>query len=478
MDTSTTSANTTKAGRGRKRAQPSTEPTTAKRAPRTTTARVHLSYNDFVLKTHGKRILSCGEGDQLGHPGRTTSKKPRKVDIVEDENLEVVQAVAGGVHSVFLTSDGVVYSCGINEKGTVPGVGVEPEGSTDEYKKIEFPESFQALGKIVMLACGASFTAALTAKGSVFAWGNLRDANGKLDVHDQLTQMQKAPIVLLKHTKEIEIVKIAAGENHLVMLSQDLKVYTFGDGSMGQLGRSIRTDRIRSQYMAAKDAHSLHVPSFMGGKKFVKAKNIFADGYWTAILSVENDLYVCGLNNYGQLGIPIEEEKAESEEDNQKEDNRELRVFHPTLSKAFSGHNWTNIQGVQHIIARDENGEMYGIGKNTDNALGLGTWKGNDDQENWRYDTLQKIDVDGNTVSGISAKLGCSVCWTSAGDAYSWGCDTSGQLGLGIKEDEDDKVVEKPQKITSAHLNDYKIISVSIADNHSIFLAEPSADEE
>lgn len=55
--------------------------------------------------------------------------------------------------------------------------------------------------------------------------------------------------------------------------------------------------------------------------------------------------------------------------------------------------------------------------------------------------------------------------------AYSWGCDTSGQLGLGIKDDDDDKVVPKPRQITSAHLDGYHIVGASIADNHALFLA-------
>lgn len=26
------------------------------------------------------RLLSCGEGEQLGHPGRTVTRKPRAID--------------------------------------------------------------------------------------------------------------------------------------------------------------------------------------------------------------------------------------------------------------------------------------------------------------------------------------------------------------------------------------------------------------
>ena len=57
------------------------------------------------------------------------------------------------------------------------------------------------------------------------------------------------------------------------------------------------------------------------------------------------------------------------------------------------------------------------------------------------------------------------------GDAYAWGYDSSGQLGLGIKEEDDEKTVPRPQKLSSAHLEGYKIVQVSLADNHALFVA-------
>uniref|UniRef100_A0A0K0CZS3 Regulator of chromosome condensation n=1 Tax=Angiostrongylus cantonensis TaxID=6313 RepID=A0A0K0CZS3_ANGCA len=324
-------------------------------------AKVKLSYTNYVSSKVGDRVLSCGEGEQLGHPGRSTTKKPRKVDIIEDQGLKIAQVVAGGVHSALLTIDGDVYMCGINEQGTVPAIGVEAEGATDKFTKVELTNEIRAQGKIVMLAAGASFTAALTDKGSVIAWGNLRVSK--------------------------------------LILEADLSM-------------------------------CIH----------------------------------CWPRTFLFFTFVLYSASAE--------DKRELRIFTPSVANAYLGRTWTHIDGVQHIIARDTNGEVYGIGKNTDNALGLGTWTGNDDSEHWKYSTLERVQFppEAGKIAGTTAKLGCSIAWTEDGDAYAWGCDTSGQLGLGLKED-DDRVVPKPQKITSAHLEGYKIISASISDNHCLFLA-------
>lgn len=121
--------------------------------------------------------------------------------------------------------------------------------------------------------------------------------------------------------------------------------------------------------------------------------------------------------------------------------------------------------------------------------MGLGTWTGSSDSEHWRYETLQKIEVPASSgVSAISASLGSTiVCcedgqllvidlqllhpYIYTGSAYAFGYDSTGQLGLGLK-DEDDKVVPTPQKIQSAHLEGYAIINISLGDQHSIFLAK------
>lgn len=423
--------------------------------------------NDFLPREVGDRVLSCGEGEQLGHPGRNSTRKPRAIATLP-EDKKVAQVAAGGVHSLVLLEDGSIYSCGINEKGTVPAVEVEAEGSTDKLTPIKFTDEVRRHGKFVMVTAGASFSAGLTQKGSVVAWGNIRDTSGCIETHKILTEMERRPVVIIHHQHRV-IVKIAAGENHLVMLSTSGELLTFGDGSMGQLGRSTRVSVIRSQYMVSETGNSLLVSVKEKGKnKMVIFDEIMAGGYWTAARAIDGRIFVCGLNNFGHLGIAtpeINQNAAPGEKE------PELRVMRPTVSPAYGGHKFIQLCGVQHMIALDDEGNVYGIGKNTDNALGLGTWTGNSDTEHWKYTKLEKIKFDTRIV-GVAAKLGCSLAWDSEGKAYAWGCDTSGQLGLGIKEDDDEKVVPQPKLITSAHLDGFRVISASIADNHALFLAK------
>lgn len=99
--------------------------------------------------------------------------------------------------------------------------------------------------------------------------------------------------------------QIAAGENHLVMLTENGEVLTFGDGSVGQLGRCSRVALIRSQRMVNDSPDSMKISVYdKGKKKLVLFDNIMAGGFWTAARSIDGSVYVCGLNNYGQLGVP------------------------------------------------------------------------------------------------------------------------------------------------------------------------------
>jgi hypothetical protein len=103
---------------------------------------------------------------EIGHGERLTTKKPRRIDGLPEDAV-FIQVVAGGVHTLALTEDGrvsfpvvnyvsstdrifvQVFSCGINEKGTVPTVNADAEGSVSELGLVAFPADFvEQYGKV------------------------------------------------------------------------------------------------------------------------------------------------------------------------------------------------------------------------------------------------------------------------------------------------------------------------------------------
>lgn len=169
--------------------------------------------------------------------------------------------------------------------------------------------------------------------------------------------------------------------------------------------------------------------------KLIKFTDIFAGASWTIMKGEDGRLFACGLNNFAQLGILPRQRRSPGRinvdaTENGVGDEGDYNIFWPMHIGAFdSDSNWTHISGATHLVLRNENGlpfilnlilsilgELYAIGKNIDNYLGIGTWTGQDDEEHWRYHTLQRVTFpDQVKIAGVTASLGCSIAWTDEG---------------------------------------------------------------
>jgi regulator of chromosome condensation len=137
---------------------------------------------------------------------------------------DIVSVCAGGLHNLALTKNGKIYSWGCNDEKALGHSGAAyeiclVEGLDDK--------------KIVQIACGDSISAALTDEGHVYAWGTFRDSRGVLGF-DEVTEMQARP-KLMEALLKFKVVHIAAGANHLVALTKNDKIYSWGSGERGQV---------------------------------------------------------------------------------------------------------------------------------------------------------------------------------------------------------------------------------------------------
>jgi len=87
-----------------------------------------------------------GLGDNLDRQG------PQKVEFFEKENLKVVQVRCGRVHTVFLTEDGRLWTCGSGIHGRL--------GHGDRDSQL-LPTHVDSLGQVTKVECGYDFTLAL-----------------------------------------------------------------------------------------------------------------------------------------------------------------------------------------------------------------------------------------------------------------------------------------------------------------------------
>ncbi|CAL1547154.1 unnamed protein product [Lymnaea stagnalis] len=423
---------------------------------------------DPVTKSQGKkRTLPLEKKD---HPGPGTKSKRLKVshdshgstkgevltcgqgdvgqlglgaDITERTRLAfvdipdpVIQVCAGGMHTVCLTNTGQVYTFGCNDEGAL-GRETSVEGSEAKPGKVNIP------APIVMVTAGDSHTAALTDDGRVYAWGNFRDANGSMGLTSN--GIEKKPVELIQ---EEVVIKMASGSDHLACLTDRGELLTLGCAEQGQLGRIAECFATRG---GRKGLDMILSPGRVKVKrhksrKMAQFSDVWAGQYMTFAKDKENgDIYAWGLNNYYQLGFGDMENR-----------------FVPGRSQTFSESGpWEMISGGQHhTVALNAKGKVYTLGREDYGRLGLGK-----DCGERKVPTLVPA-LEGLTAINVAAGGCVSFAVTSNGDLYSWGMGSNNQLGTGDDEDQ-----FTPIKVTGKQLETRSVVMVSSGGQHTVVLA-------
>jgi alpha-tubulin suppressor-like RCC1 family protein len=186
-------------------------------------------------------VMSWGTGyfGQLGHGDDSSWDSPRMVSALEPKRLgsRVEAVVCGGSHSGVVTDSGRVFMWGLNRTGQC-GQGALYKGKTDsilEPRPVDFSQSNAAggeLGAVRSLMCGRSHSAVLTSTGRVFTWG---DAGfGRLGLND-VKKAQTIPAEV-QEFRSSPALALAAGDFHMLALTKEGEVYSWGYGADGQTG--------------------------------------------------------------------------------------------------------------------------------------------------------------------------------------------------------------------------------------------------
>jgi alpha-tubulin suppressor-like RCC1 family protein len=138
---------------------------------------------------------------------------------------------AGLLHALALLADGSVRSWGYNYHGQL-GNGLSG-WSTDQSSPVEVA----GLDDVIAIGAGGSFSVALTDDGRVWTWGD--NSFGELGDGTTTPRASAATVAGLP-----AIVKIAVGSNHVLAMTADATVYAWGLNSGGQLGDGTTTNRL------------------------------------------------------------------------------------------------------------------------------------------------------------------------------------------------------------------------------------------
>ena len=178
------------------------------------------------------------------------------------------------------------------------------------------------------------------------------------------------------------------------MSREALRLFAWGANSYGQLGIGRRSEQ--SETPTELSDPPPDVEAFAAG------------GGHSLAVGVSGELYACGWNSKGQLGLGDAEDRARFE--------RVSGV--PAVKAAAAGWDFTVIVG--------EDGRAYGAGSNAFGQLGLGSGRG-------AVKRFTEIDAVAD-VQAVACGLRHTVFLDSSGGVFACGSGKKGQLGVGAKD--------------------------------------------
>ena len=214
--------------------------------------------------------------------GTTQTYVDSPVQITAFNGEDVVGVAAGGNHSVFLLSDGTVWSCGANTNGQL-GDGTFTSSTT--------PVEAMGISGVSEITAGSSFTTALI-NGELWDWGN----NGNGELGAGLTSKESdVPVQVLGLNG---VVEFGAGGNsgstgHQLAVTGDGTIWGWGDDLYGQLGDG------KSKKKVSTPVKAKLLSAAIGSATVTGLALGAADSF---VLDSGGDVYAVGENTDGSLG--------------------------------------------------------------------------------------------------------------------------------------------------------------------------------
>jgi len=257
----------------------------------------------------------------------------------------------------------------------------------------------------------------------------------------------------LKPGDHEKVSSVAAGVNHLVVLTTHGNIYTWGAGEQAQLGRKV---------LERRKIHGTVPEKVTLGGRSRKAVVVGSGDNHSFAVDDKGDVWAWGLNSMGQTGTGWE-----SPADTVIQ--LPTKVNH--LTKAELGDDVVvQIEGgAHHTIFLTRLGRVYACGRSNAGQLGLA-----DDDEAFKdrakpdfisKPALVKFPDPDDPVIQISCGTHNSGAVTRAGALYTWGQGVQGELGLGDREE-----VRTPQVVVRREGGSWFAAAIACGGQHTFGL--------
>ncbi|KTG25569.1 hypothetical protein cypCar_00020620 [Cyprinus carpio] len=325
----------------------------------------------------------------------------------------------GDEHTALVTENGKLFMFGSNNWGQL-GLGTKTT--------VNKPTCVKALKseRVKLAACGRTHTLVYTSRGNLYASGGNNEGQLGLGDCDDRTSFHLVDFF----SKHEPVKMLAAGSNTSAALTQDGRLYMWGDNSEGQIG-------------LGKESNALNPREVSVGKR---VSWVSCGYYHSAFVTVDGALYTFGEKDSGKLGLSTE--KLASHKVPQQVTGISDKVVQVSC-------------GGGHTVALTDH-EVYSFGLGQFGQLGHGTFIFESRLprvvEHFRRGRVKHVECGENHTALI----------TDSGLLYTFGDGRHGKLGLG-----EENFTNQFKPTLCPRFLDYYVHSVTCGGCHMLVLAKP-----
>ncbi|XP_076870833.1 LOW QUALITY PROTEIN: E3 ubiquitin-protein ligase HERC2 [Brachyhypopomus gauderio] len=338
-----------------------------------------LGVTQVVCAEKGFLILSIS-GSVYTQNYKGTTLSPMLVHGLSSRKIVKLAAHPEGQHYLALSNNGEVFSWGCGDGGRLG------HGDTTYLEEPTMIATFSGrqVGKhVVHVACGSTYSAAITADGELYTWG--RGNYGRLGHGSSEDQTTPMLVTALKGLKVIDVA-CGSGDAQTLSVTENGQVWSWGDGDYGKLGRG-GSDGCKTPKLVEK-LQDLDVVKVCCGSQFSVA------------LTKDGQVYTWGKGDNQRLGHGTDE-----------------HVRYPKLLDSLQGKKVVDIAvGSTHCLALMDDGEVH-------------SWGSNDKLQH--FDTLFSNKKQPKALPGLNSKhiVGISC---GPGQSFAWSSCSEWSVGLRV----------------------------------------------
>jgi alpha-tubulin suppressor-like RCC1 family protein len=287
---------------------------------------------------------------------------------------------AGSTHACGLTSSGQPWCWGRNALGQLGD-------STASPTTVPVSTYQSGWSSFASVSAGGLHTCALTSAGAAWCWGN----NGDGRLGDGTTSLGLAPVVV---QGSLTFTSLSVGDAHTCGLNASGQAYCWGNNSYGQLGNGTKTGAT--------------APTAVSQPVGVTFTQVVAAARHSCGLTSAGQAYCWGYNGNGNLGM-----------------GAGVQSLVPAAVSQPGGVTFVSIASeYQHSCGLTSGGQAYCWGLNFNSQLG--------DSTTVDRNTPVAVQQPGGLTFVSLSTGGIHTCGLdSSGQAYCWGGNGNGQLGVG-----------------------------------------------